>query len=55
MQMAVLLTLKIGKPVAGHITGVGAFWLCDIDFMPTGNRKNTSQIRVHLKQVILFI
>jgi hypothetical protein len=39
--MAVFADPEIGKP-AVTLQGVGTFWLCDVDLVPTGSRKNTS-------------
>jgi hypothetical protein len=39
--MAVFADPEIGSQQL-HYKGVGTFWLCDVDLVPTGNRKNTS-------------
>jgi hypothetical protein len=43
MQMAVLCLNR--KASSYPLQGVGTFWLCDVDLLPTGNGKNTSNSR----------
>jgi hypothetical protein len=39
-----LFLLILGKASSYPLQGVGTFWLCDVDFLPAGN-KNTSNSR----------